>query len=42
MRSNIKRAFKKWDGDMDWINLALNRERWPDIVNAVKKLRIIS
>jgi hypothetical protein len=31
--------FKKWDGRMDWIDLAQNRERWRAIVNAVMNLR---
>jgi hypothetical protein len=37
----LKRVFKNWDGSMDWINLALNRDKWPDLVNAVKKHRVI-
>jgi hypothetical protein len=27
-------------GDMDWINLALDRERWFDDVNAVMNIRV--
>jgi 3-oxoacyl-ACP reductase-like protein len=27
-------------GDMDWIGLAQNRDRWREIVNAVKNLRV--
>ena len=29
-----------WDG-MNWIDLALNRDRWRALVNAVMKLRIL-
>jgi hypothetical protein len=25
----LKLIFKKWDGGMDWIGLAQNRDRWP-------------
>ena len=32
---NIKRAFKKWDGDMEWIDLAQVRHRRRAFVNAV-------
>jgi hypothetical protein len=34
-----KRAFKKWDGDMDWIDVA-DRDRWWALVNAVMTLRV--
>jgi hypothetical protein len=27
--------FRMWDGDMDWIDLAQNRDRWQVHVNAV-------
>jgi hypothetical protein len=36
---NIK-IFKKWDGDMDWIDLAQYRDRWRALVNAVMNLRV--
>jgi hypothetical protein len=32
--------FQKWDGDMDWINLAQNRDRWQAVVNAVIDRRV--
>jgi hypothetical protein len=35
VRKILKRVFKKWEGDMDWINLAPERNRWRDLVNAV-------
>ena len=30
--------FKKWDGGMDWIDLAQDRDRWRNVVNMVMKL----
>jgi hypothetical protein len=35
----LKLIFKKWDGGMDWIELAQGRDTWPALVNAVMKLR---
>jgi len=28
-------VFKKWDEDIDWIDLAEDRDRWQTVVNAV-------
>jgi len=32
--------FRKWDGDMEWIDLAQDRDRWRTLVNAVMKFRV--
>jgi hypothetical protein len=37
---NIKMDLKKWDGGMDWIELAQHRDRWPAVGNAVMNLRV--
>jgi hypothetical protein len=36
----FKWIFKKWDGGMDWIELAQHRDRWRALVNALMNLRI--
>jgi hypothetical protein len=35
----IKLISEKWDGVMDWINLAQDRDRWRAVVNTVMNLR---
>jgi hypothetical protein len=34
----LKWIFEKWDGGMDWIDLAKDRDRWRALVNAVMSL----
>jgi hypothetical protein len=34
----LKWVFKKWNGRMDWIDLAQHMDRWPALVNAVINL----
>jgi hypothetical protein len=36
----LKWIFKKWDGGMDWIYMAQDRDRWLALVNAVMNLRV--
>jgi hypothetical protein len=36
----LKWILKKWDGGMDWIDMAQYRDRWRALVNAVMKFRV--
>jgi hypothetical protein len=36
----LKRIIKKWYGDIDWIELAQDRDRWRAVVNAVMNLGV--
>ena len=36
----LKQIFKKFDGDMDWIDLTRNGNRWRAFVNAVMNLLV--
>ena len=36
----LRRIFEKVDGDMDWIDLAQDRDRWRAFVNAVMNLPV--
>jgi hypothetical protein len=37
-RTILKRIFKKCDGDMNWVNVAQDMEKWRALVNAVMNL----
>jgi hypothetical protein len=36
----LKLIFEKWDGSMDWIDVAQDRDRWSAVVNAVMNIRV--
>jgi hypothetical protein len=36
----LRMIFKKWNGGIDWIYLAHDREKWRALVNAVMNLRV--
>jgi len=38
-KDNIKMDFKEWDGVMDRVHLAEDRDRWLALVNAVMSRR---
>jgi hypothetical protein len=37
----LKCIFEKWDGSMDWISLAQDRDRWRALVKAVMNLWVL-
>jgi len=37
-RIRLRWIFRKWDGDMDWIDLAKDRYRWRALVNGVMNI----
>jgi len=39
-KDNFKMGLQEWDGELDWIDLAQDRERWRALVNAVMNLRV--
>ena len=36
----LKWIFEKWDGGIDWIDLAQGRYRWRAVVNTAMNLRV--
>ena len=36
----LRWIFRKWDGIMDWIDLAQRSERWRALVNAAMNIRV--
>jgi hypothetical protein len=36
----LKWMFKKWNWNMDWIDMGKDRFRWRALVNVVMKLRV--
>ena len=36
----LRWIFRKWDGGMEWIDLAVDRDRCQAVVNAVMNLRV--
>jgi hypothetical protein len=36
----LRCIFRKWEGGMDWINLAEDSDRWRALVNSVMNLQV--
>jgi len=36
----LRWIFRKWDGGMDWIDMAQERHRWWALVNAAMNLKV--
>jgi hypothetical protein len=36
----LRWIFRKWDGGIDWIDLAQNGDRWRALVNEIMNLRV--
>jgi len=37
----LKWIFRRWDGGMEWIDLAQNRDRWRAVINTVMNLLVL-